>query len=106
MAGTAFLLAVVLLIAAGVLALQYVLSKSESKWLGLIIPAISVMYSIIMVCGLVYYDGMKMSQMIFSVASVFLMANIPTAVLLAIYLAVRRGKRKYKEMDKMNIKDL
>ena len=41
MAVTAFLLAVVLLMAAGVLALQYVLSKSESKWLGLIIPAIS-----------------------------------------------------------------
>ena len=38
--------------------------------------------------------------------TVFLLMNIPTAILLAIYFTVRERKRKNKEIDKMNIKDL
>ena len=41
-----------------------------------------------------------------ALALVLLFANIPTAVLLAIYAACREKRRQRRQMDRMNIQDL
>ena len=41
-----------------------------------------------------------------SVISTFLISNIPTIVLLAIYFGIREKMKIRSEIDKMNIKDL
>lgn len=40
------------------------------------------------------------------VVLVWLLANIPTAVLLVIYFACREKKRRKKQIERMNIQDL
>lgn len=89
---------------AGIIILQIFLSKRENKWLGLILPAISVIFSIIGALGLAFYDSTE--QIIIGCIVVFLLWNIPTAILAAIYFACREKIKKNKEIDKMNIQDL
>lgn len=43
---------------------------------------------------------------IFQMILVWLLGNIPTFVLLAIYFACRGKQRRNKQLDKMNIQDL
>lgn len=45
-------------------------------------------------------------QIIFQNIIVFLLCNISTIILIAIYLACREKFKKNKEIDKMNIQDL
>lgn len=95
-----------LLLIAGIIALQIFLSRSEKKWPGLILPVISFCYSLLGVLGIAAFDSMSAGSVIGMVLIVFLLLNIPTAVLLAIYFVSRERKKKNKEIDKMNIKDL
>ena len=43
---------------------------------------------------------------VLQVLLMWLLSNIPTAVLLAIYFACRTRQRRKKQLDKMNIQDL
>lgn len=43
---------------------------------------------------------------VLQVLLMWLLSNIPTAVLLAIYFACRTKQRRKKQLDKMNIQDL
>jgi energy-coupling factor transporter transmembrane protein EcfT len=123
-----------LVIAAGAIILQIFLSKRESKWPGLILPMIALIISIIAVLGVFAFTTLSVTGsgyidengvmvveeeirkpdrevhsvpgLIFSVAGVFLMYNIPTAVLLAIYFACREKQRRQKALLKMQIQDL
>lgn len=91
------------LIVGGVL-LQIFLSKRESKWPGLVLPAISFLWSLLYLFNMM--DTGSMVQNILTALLTMLLANIPTLVLLAIYWAVREKRRKRSELDKMNIDDL
>lgn len=98
------------LIVGGIL-LQVFLSKRENKWLGLILPGLTFLYSILMVLSIVTFSYMEPGGglnpgIIFPIIGVFLMGNIPTFVLLIIYMVCREKFNKKKEMDKMNIQDL
>ena len=90
------------LLMGGVL-LQIFLSRRESRWPGLVLPALTFLYSLAMALGVAVYDGaFPWGAMLASLA----MGNIPTVVLLAIYAAGRERLKKRREIDKMQIDDL
>ena len=97
------LIVLVVFVVGGIL-LQIFLSKRESKWPGLVLPAISFLWSLLYLFNLM--DTGSVVQNILTALLTVLLTNIPTLVLLAIYWAVREKYRKRSELDKMNIDDL
>jgi len=118
-----------LAITAGVIILQIYLSKKEGKWLGLILPIITFVISIMVVMSMAvfvaspsftvqeYVDGQwvttyqdgyfrQIPGAIWGVISVFLLTNISTAILLVIYAAVRSKNKRQRDLDKMSVQDL
>ena len=77
--------------------LQIFLCRKENKWLGLILPAISFLGSLVFAM-----PNKNVRAMILS----FLVSNIGTVVYLLIYVGIRRKKKKNSDMDQMKIKDL
>lgn len=94
---------VVLLFIAGVIVLQIFLSKRESKWPGLVLPIISFLISFIYPLNMAIPS---VGGFVFALILGWLIANIPTIVLLTIYFACRGKQRRNKQLDKMNIQDL
>ena len=114
--------------------LQIFLSNKQNKWLGLIIPLICLLFSLIPMLALPMYttttstsvstesvtDGAiiyeesvihepqkpSISLIIATVAPIFIISNIPTIIFLAIYFACRERRKKNLELEKMNIQDL
>ena len=120
MTRTLFSLIIFLIIIIGMTVLQIFMSKKQNKWLGLILPAITVFFSIIAVLGISSYTTLteqsgkvilntvqipKISVLL-TALYVFVLYNIPTAILLGIYYACRENIKKNKEMEKMSIQDL
>ena len=96
-----------LLLGALVVYLQIYFSKMKNKWMGLILPGISLIVSIIMVLNIAEPSAnISKVQRIVMVLSAFITSNIPTIILLAIYSVVRQKLKRKSEIDKMNIKDL
>ena len=85
----------------GIILLQIFLSRRESRWPGLALPAITLLYSLVMACNVMAgADAWR------ALLATLALGNIPTVVLLAIYAACREKRRKNSEMDKMDIHDL
>ncbi|MCR1897926.1 hypothetical protein NSA47_02855 [Irregularibacter muris] len=99
-------LTISLLILVGIIWLQVFLSKNRNKWLGLIFPAIGFFYSLLMIFSIVIFKNMSAWDIFGLIASTFLLSNIPTIILLAIYFACRGKIKRNDELDKMNIQDL
>ncbi len=96
-----------LLIVSLIVYLQIYFSKMESKWIGLILPGLTLIISIIMVLNIAEPPvDISISKRIAMVLSAFLTSNIPTIILLAIYSVVRQKVKRQSEIEKMNIKDL
>ena len=117
-------------ILAGLVVLQLFLSKKESKWPGLVLPIISFGVSVMAALGVVLFsavtgtvtvdvDGEEMVEQVVTVTQitdpatviigaiyVFLLYNIPTAVLTAIYVACRSKRNKQRALEKMSVQDL
>ena len=92
-----------LLFIAGIIVLQVFLSKREPKWPGLVLPVISFLISFIYPLNMaIPAVGGFMIALILG----WLLANIPTLILLAIYFACRGKQRRNKRLDKMSIQDL
>lgn len=106
MANATVALFLVLILLVGGVFLQIFLSKKNSKWFGLILPAITFLYSLLMVLGLAVYDGMDGREIFILIASTFLLSNIPTIVLLGIYFGCREKMKLRAELEKMSIQDL
>lgn len=106
MANVTVTLFFVLVLLVGGVFLQIFLSKKSSKWFGLILPAITFLYSLLMVLGLAVYDGMSGGEIFILIASTFLLNNIPTIVLLGIYFGCREKMKLRAELEKMSIQDL
>ena len=101
LASKALILMLVLLV--GVLVLQVFLSRREHRWPGLLLPLLTFLYSLVMVCSVTAYEGgIPWGHILAS----FVLGNIPTAVLLVIYAACREKFRKRSELDKTRIDDL
>lgn len=101
----AVLLFLTVLLVGGIL-LQIFLSKRTSRWPGLILPAITFLYALLMLLSVAVYAGMTAVDILVLMGSIFLLGNIPTAVLLGIYFACREGRRRRAQLDKMSIQDL
>jgi len=118
-----FVLAVII----GTIILQIHLSKKENKWLGLILPALSLLLSLSVLLGFLLFtpvtgsistmvDGeivtetfhyrADLSTVIIRATMLFLLMNIPTAVNLIIYAACRSKQRAKRALDKMSVQDL
>lgn len=106
----------------GVIYLQIRLSRSENKYVGLVLPAITFTLSLIIILSYVGYSGiktmvddtvtrynpitgMKMGDY-FALIFSFLIANIPTAILIAIYFGERSRINTKKAIEQMKIEDL
>lgn len=124
---------ILLVLIVGGIFLQIFLSKKENKWLGLILPIITLTFSLIAVLGVSTYstqtatvqqtsqdeegtlieetvieepNNLNIGETIFQVIIVFVLYNIPTLILLAIYFACREKIKRHSMLDKMNIQDL
>lgn len=122
-----------ILILAGIIILQIFLSKKDNKWLGLILPIFTFIFSLLIVLGLFFYSTQTITQMqavsesgsvisalpstsplphstpLFNAGILilyFLMLNIPTVILLAIYAACRGKRKKQLALEKMRAQDL
>jgi peptidoglycan/LPS O-acetylase OafA/YrhL len=96
-------LILILAVGVGGIFLQIFLSKRESKWPGLILPGLTLLWSLVMVLNVVSTDG---SIPWGAILAALLMGNIPTLILLAIYWAVREKRRTKNQVDKTRIDDL
>ena len=90
----------------GIAFLQIFLSNKENKKLGLILPGINFVISILI--SLIYLlNALTLDVSIFiGISIVFIAYNVPTVILMAIYYACRNKYKKKHEIDKMNIQDL
>ena len=94
---------VLLVLVVGGILLQIFLSRRQSRWLGLVLPGLTFLYSLLMVLGAVAFNGEFPWG---PILACLLLWNIPTIVLLAIYWAAREKFRVKSQMDKMKINDL
>lgn len=85
--------------------LQIFLSRRESRWPGLVLPALTFLNSLVVLLSIANV-GQSVWQTVLTVAVTVLAGNIPTLVLLAIYWAAREKLRKRSELEKMKIDDL
>lgn len=124
---------VLLLIPCLVIALQVFFAKRKNKWLGLILPFICIAFSLLGVLSMAAFTSyktevttvtengevikevvetsdkeplMSTSSMILSGTMIFGLYNIPTIILIGIYVGCREKKRKNLELEKMSIQDL
>lgn len=104
------LLALMLATLAGLIALQIYLSRREASWPGLILPVLSLLFSVLTALSMVLYMAAPSDasawEIVPTVGGVFLMTCIPTVLYLGIYFACREKQRRKKQMEKMNIQDL
>lgn len=124
---------VIIVILCGIIWLQVFLSKKHNKRLGLILPIICVLLSIVTVIGFSTFNTkisnnsvtygesgnvveskvntandnkVNTTSLITGDVILFLISNIPTVILLCIYFGLREQKRVDKSIEKMKIKDL
>jgi uncharacterized membrane protein len=103
MAISGVMIILMLLVPIGGIALQVFLSRQESPILGLILPVLTLLVSILAVSYAVVPIGGSPAGVILPI---FVPLNFPTLVLLLIYFVCRRKYSRKKQMDKMNIQDL
>ena len=103
MARVTISLVFLLVLLVGIVLLQVFLSKREGRWPGLILPLLTFLYSLLMACSAVAYNGEIPWG---AILASLILGNSPTVILLAIYAVCREKFRKQSELDKMNIKDL
>ena len=103
MARVTISLVFLLVLLVGIVLLQIFLSKREGRWPGLILPLLTFLYSLLMACSAVAYNGEIPWG---AILASLILGNIPTVILLAIYAVCREKFRNQSELDKMNIKDL
>lgn len=90
----------------GIVFLQIFLSKRENRWPGLILPIISFIVALLFPLNMVMPPEGVTSSFVLEMIVSFLLANIPTVILLGIYLGCREKLRRKKQLEKMNIQDL
>ena len=93
---TVMLTFLLVLMAAGV-GLQVFLSRRVSRWPGLVLPGICLLYSLALCLS---------AAAVTAALAGLLLGNIPTLVLLAVYAACREGRKRRSGVEKMNIQDL
>lgn len=94
-----------LLLIVVVIIAQTKLSSKENKFLGLVFPSISFIFSILLISFTFSIDSLDVSR-IFAFILTLILFNIPTLLLLAVYYFSRKKIKKNSAIDRMNIQDL
>ncbi len=115
-----------------IILLQVLLSTRKAKWIGLILPSVFALFSVMLIISNAYlfgsntltttlYDenGAVVSETveemdndrslitnIAELASLLFVTNIPTAILLGVHFACREKVKRNSGLDKMTIQDL
>ena len=104
---------ILLALFAAACALEVYLAKRKAWWPGLVLPALWFIYILFMMVGAVagyaqvYGEPLPLSfGLVWSALCSLVQANIPTYVLLAVYFFCRSGRRRRKQLDKMQVQDL
>lgn len=84
---------------------QVKLSQHESKYLGLILPALFFIFALTATLGLIPFDFTGKEKIAIPLAAFFIW-NIPTVVLLLIYKSVRSRSDVNRSIDRSKFKDL
>lgn len=109
-----------IVLAIGVVFLQIFFSEKDNKWLGLLLPAITLTISIMATLGLIFYtpvatlteQGYKTIlntvqipkiATLFKMVYIFVIYNIPTVILLGVYFACRSKLKRNREIEKMSV---
>ena len=87
-------LIIVVLFILGIVALQVFLSGKRNKWLGLFMPIISFLMTLVIPLNMVAPSEGITGDFLLSMMLVMVIANIPTVFLSLIYIACRE---KYRE---------
>ena len=99
-------LLILLALVAGTVALQIFLSRRQSRWPGLVLPALAFLYSLLSLFSFATLSKEPLLSLVGTLLLTLLLSNIPTLILLAIYFACREKLRQKKQLNKMNIQDL
>ncbi len=89
----------------GLIVLQIVLAKRENKWLGLVIPVILFVITLVYPLNTIAQAGEITSGMVAQMVLVFLLSNIPTIIVTFIYLACRENIKKKNQQATMETKN-
>ena len=87
----------------GIFLLQIFLSRTESKWPGLVLPVITFLFSLLLPLNLI---GTLDAGLILTLLLLLILGNLPTLILLAVYFVCREKYRKKNQMEMMKIQDL
>ncbi len=116
----------------GLIFLQVFLSKKKSKWLGLILPIVSFISSLVIVASMFMFVAVSSTTStqsesinesaqtvivdelqtennygnLLSVIPAFFLWNIPTLVFLMIFIGIRKQKKQEDQIERMKIDDL
>ena len=90
----------------GIILLQIFLSHRESRWPGLVLPILSFLFSLVYPLNMIAFPDVFTGELVVQIILIWLTANIPTCILLAIYFACREKYRRKKQLEKMHIQDL
>lgn len=93
-------------IVAGAAVLEWLTARFESLLPGLILPSLSFIFSVITVFGIYFTEDDTVWHIVGTILSTFLISNIPTILLLAIFFICRASRKKKKEIEKMKKQDL
>ena len=93
------------LVGLGVL-LEVFLARRESIWPGLVLPILAGLYAVVMVLSYTVAPDTPWNQVLGGVLAVFLVSGIPAFLLLMVFFICRSGRRRKKQLEKMNVQDL
>ena len=98
---------VILALMAAVCALEVFLAKRKSRWPGLVLPVLLMTVAAVAGYAQAYGEPLPLSAgLVWSALLSLVQANIPIYVLLAVYFFCRSGRRRRKQLDKMQVQDL
>lgn len=101
-----FIILVILIIVVGGILLQIYLSKQKNRWLGLLLPAVTLFRSLYSVIDLLAFKDMIEANIVMLIGGHLLISNITTAILLLVYFICRKKLNTQLQLKKMNVQDL
>lgn len=109
MFATVFMWSRLLLVATvfvGLLFLQRALAKTASRWPGLVLPVLALLGSFLVPLSFAVPPAGLTVGIVAALFFSWLLANIPTLALLAIYFVCRQKLHRRTQLNRMNIQDL
>ena len=86
--------------------LEVFLARRESIWPGLALPVLAGLYAVVMALSYTAAPDTPWNQVLGGVLAVFLVSGIPAFLLLMVFFICRSGRRRKKQLEKMNVQDL